>query len=124
MVGYTNSYWAGSGDDRKSTSEYVFHWGSRGISWAAKKQSIASLLTQEYVAAIEATCQAVWMRRMLKYLCHQQEGTTTIYYNNNFAITLSKNSIFYKRSKHIDTKYHFIRKLINNGEIVLQHCRS
>lgn len=41
----------------------------------------------------------------------------TIYCDNNFAIALSKNSVFH-------TKYHFIRELINNGEIILQHYRS
>ena len=25
---------------------------------------------------------------------------------------------------HIDSKYHFIRELVNNGEIELQHYRS
>ena len=27
-------------------------------------------------------------------------------------------------TKHIDTKFHFIRELVKNGEIVLQHCRT
>ena len=42
--------------------------------------------------------------------------------DNSSAIALSKNSVFHKRTKHIDTKFHFIRELVNNGEIVLQHC--
>ena len=28
-----------------------------------------------------------------------------------------------REQKHVDAKYHFIRELVNNGEIVLQHCR-
>ena len=32
--------------------------------------------------------------------------------------------MFHKRTKHIDTRYHFIRELVNNREIDLQHCRS
>ena len=64
------------------------------------------------------------MRRMLRDLCQDQEGTTTIFHNNTFAIALSNNYVFHNRTKHIDAKYHFIRKLINNNEIVLQHCRS
>eukprot|EP00253_Pinus_taeda_P031357 PITA_31357 len=70
LVGYTDSDWAGSVDDRKSTSCYIFHMGSGAISWASKKQSIVALSTAEaeYVAATAATCQAVWMRRMLRSL--------------------------------------------------------
>eukprot|EP00253_Pinus_taeda_P011023 PITA_11023 len=61
LVGYTDNDWAGSVDDKKSMSGYVFHLGSRAISWASKKQPIVSLsITEaEYVAAIVATCQAV-----------------------------------------------------------------
>eukprot|EP00253_Pinus_taeda_P002279 PITA_02279 len=70
LVGYTDSDWAGSVDDRKSTSGYVFHMGSGAISWASKKQSIVALSTTEaeYVAATAAACQVVWMRRMLRSL--------------------------------------------------------
>ena len=37
LVGYTDNDWAGSVDDWKSTSGYVFHMGSGAISWASKK---------------------------------------------------------------------------------------
>eukprot|EP00253_Pinus_taeda_P035307 PITA_35307 len=52
------SDWAGSVDDRKSTSGYVFHMGSGAIPWASKKQSIIALSRAEakYVAATAAAC--------------------------------------------------------------------
>eukprot|EP00253_Pinus_taeda_P033359 PITA_33359 len=126
FTGYTDSDWAGSVDDRKSTSGYVFHMGSGAISWASKKQLVVALSTAEaqFVAATAATCQAVWLRRVLRDLCHEQENGTTIYCDNSSAIALSKNYVFHKRTKHIDTKFHFIRELVNIGEIVLQHCRT
>eukprot|EP00253_Pinus_taeda_P025797 PITA_25797 len=67
------SDWAGSVDDRKSTSGYVFHMGSGAISWAFKKQPVVSLSAAEaeYVAAIAVTCQAVWLRIVLRDLCHE-----------------------------------------------------
>eukprot|EP00253_Pinus_taeda_P018875 PITA_18875 len=123
---YKNSDWAGSVDDRKSTSGYVFHMGSGAISWASKKQSIVALSTTgaEYVAATAATCQAVWMRRMLRSLGQKQAKVTVIFCDNSSAIALSKNSVFHKRTKHIDTRFHYIRELVNNGEIVLEHYRT
>eukprot|EP00253_Pinus_taeda_P022978 PITA_22978 len=62
-------------DDRKSTSGYVFHMGSGAISRASKKQPIVALSTAEaeYVAATAATCQAVWMRSMLRSLGQEQK---------------------------------------------------
>ena len=126
LIGYTDSDWAESIDDRKITSGYVFHMGSGVILWASKKQPIVDLSTIEakYVAATATTCQAVLMRRMLRSLCHEQVKGTTIYCDNSSVIALSKNFVFHKRTKHIDAKYHYIRVLVNNGEIILKHCRT
>eukprot|EP00253_Pinus_taeda_P019372 PITA_19372 len=117
---------AGSVDDRKSTSGYVFHMGSRAISWASKKQPIVALSTAEedYVVATTLACQEVWMRRTLRSLGQEQAKGTVIFCDNSSAIALSKNSVFHKRTKHIDKRFHYIRELVNSGEIVLQHCRT
>lgn len=71
----------------------------------------------EYVATIATTCQEVWMRSTLRDLCQNQEGTTTIFCDNSLTIALSKNYFFHNKTKQIDAKYHFIRVLINHGEI-------
>ncbi|KAL0367021.1 UNVERIFIED_CONTAM: Secreted RxLR effector protein [Sesamum radiatum] len=39
LVGYTDSDWAGSADDMKSTLGYTFSLGSGIFSWASKKQA-------------------------------------------------------------------------------------
>ena len=44
--------------------------------------------------------------------------------DNNSAIALSKNHVFHKRTKHIDTRFHFIRELVNDKEICLEFCKS
>ena len=78
----------------------------------------------EYVAATLAACQTLWMIRTLSTLQHEQNERTLIFCDNNSAIALSRNHVFHKRSKHIDTRYHFIRELINNNEISVEFCRS
>ena len=117
LVGYTDSDWVGSVDDQKSTSGYIFYMGSGAISWASKKQPIVALSTAkaEYVAATAAACQAVWMRKILRILGQEQVKGTVIFCDNSSAIALSKNSIFHKRMKHIDTKFHYIIELVKNG---------
>jgi hypothetical protein len=78
----------------------------------------------EYVAATTAACHAVWLRRLLKDMGHAVKYTTTIFCDNSSAIALSKNHVFHKKSKHIDTLYHFIRELVKEGEIILLFCGS
>lgn len=41
---------------------------------------------------------------------------------NKSAISLAKNPISHGRSKHIETKFHFIREQVTNGMIELQYC--
>ena len=36
------------------------------------------------------------------------------------AIFLTKNSVFHSKSKHIQTKYHFIRYLVKNKLVILE----
>jgi hypothetical protein len=103
LIGYTDSDCGGNIDDRKSTSGYTFHFGTGMVSWASRKQPIVTLSSAEaeYVAATSATCQAVWMRRMLKYLLQEQQEPTTVFCDNNSTIMLSKNHVFHKKTKHI-----------------------
>eukprot|EP00253_Pinus_taeda_P036571 PITA_36571 len=93
--------------------------------WQAAKRILRYVKAEEeYVAATAAACQAVWMRRMLRRLGQEQAKATVIFCDNSSAIALSKNYVFHKRTKHIDTRFHYIRELVNNGEIILQHCST
>ena len=119
IICYTDTDNGGSIDDKKSTYGYTFHFGTCVVSWDSKKQPIVtlSLAEAEYVALTSVACQVVWMWRMFKDLSQNQQEPTTIYYDNILAIALSKNHVFHKRTKHIDTRYHFIRELVKNKEI-------
>ncbi|XP_074590043.1 secreted RxLR effector protein 161-like [Curcuma longa] len=81
LCGFTDSDWASSVDDRKSTSASIFNLGSGAISWSSKKQATTALSSSEaeYVAATSAACQAVWVRRILVDL-HQQQKDATKYF--------------------------------------------
>jgi len=46
----------------------------------------------------------------------------TLKIDNKSAISLAKNPIFHGRSKHIETRFHFIREQVTNGMIELHYC--
>ena len=121
LIGYTNSDNGGDIDDMKSTYGYTFHFGTGVLRLDSNKYPIVTLSSaeEEYIAATSVACQVVWMRRILKYLLQNQQEPKTIFRDNSSAIALSKNHVFHKRTKHIDTRYHFIRELVNNKDICL-----
>ena len=110
LVGYSNSDWAGDIDDRKSTTGFLFYMGDTAFTWISKKQPIVTLSTCEakYVAATSSVCHAIWLRNLFKELSFSQEEATEICVDNQSTLALAKNPVFYDRSKHIDTRYHYI----------------
>lgn len=93
----------------------------------SKKQPIITLSTNEaeFLAATLCACQAIWPRQSLAELKFKQQGATTIYYDSNSAMKLSKNQVLHGRSKFIDVKFHFLRDLVEDGVTdLIIHCRS
>ncbi|KAA0058958.1 retrovirus-related Pol polyprotein from transposon TNT 1-94 [Cucumis melo var. makuwa] len=79
----------------------------------AKQATVAlSSSEAEYGAATLATCQAIWLRRMLTELQHEQEGASVIFCDNKAMISMTKNLTFHSRTKHIDIRFHFIGDLV------------
>ena len=50
-----------------------------------------------------------------------KQSKITIKYDNTSAINLSKNPFQHSRSKHIEIRYHFIRKHVANDNINLEY---
>jgi len=70
LVEYSDSYWSGDKSGRKSTAGYIFFLGGALISWNSTKEPIVVLFSCEieYIVALEAYCQVVWLETMLKEL--------------------------------------------------------
>ena len=70
LVGYTDADWAGNTGGHRSTSGFTFSLGSAAIAWSSKKQPTVALSSTnaEYRGAAVATCEAIWVKRLLKDL--------------------------------------------------------
>ena len=70
LAGFTDANWEGCVEDRKSTSSCCFNIGSGVVSWFGRKQkSVAlSLAEAEYMAASMASCEGMWLRKLLSGL--------------------------------------------------------
>ncbi|GJZ61178.1 hypothetical protein Tco_0617315 [Tanacetum coccineum] len=126
LEGYADSDWAGSIDDSKSTSGYIFTLGSGVFCWNSKKQSVVaqSSAEAEYISVAGAVNHAIWIRKLLSDLDLTQEVPTAIFCDNKSAIAIAENPVQHGRTKHINVKYHAIREAEKNEEVKLKYCTS
>ena len=73
----------------------------------------------EYVTACSASCEAVWIRKLLSNLFDLHLDATCIYFDNQSCVKLSENPVFHDKSKHIEIKYHYIRHMVHRGAVKL-----
>ena len=124
LIGYCDADWARDRDDRHSTSGNMFLMAGGPISWLSKKQAIVALSTSEaeYVALCTATQEAAWLRRLLTDLKVTNSEPTVVMENNQGAIAIAKNPTAHARTKHIDIRYHYVRKAVQEGVVELRYC--
>ncbi|GKE00586.1 hypothetical protein Tco_1388569 [Tanacetum coccineum] len=96
---------AGCIDTRKSTSG--------GIQF----------LEDEYVALSASCALVMWTRTQLKDYGFNY-NKTPLYCDSQSAIAISCNPVQHSRTKHIHTRYHFIKEQVENGIIKLYFIRT
>ena len=63
------------------------------------------------MALSEETQEAVWLKAFMRELDEEAgNGSIKAFEDNQGSIALAKNPEFHKSTKHIDTRYHFVRK--------------
>ena len=127
LHGYSDASGASDPDDRCSTSGYIFFYYGAPIVWGSRKQTYAVALSSmegEYLALTEAAKEAMFLRNLLSSLDLQQEHPTLILTDSEAALKHVKNNVNHPRSKHIDTRHHYIRHVFNSGDIDIRHVPS
>ncbi|EOY21445.1 Uncharacterized protein TCM_012998 [Theobroma cacao] len=123
LCGYTDSDFAGSNEDAKNTSGYLFTLGNGHFSWNSHKQSVVaqSSVESKYVVAAEAANQAFWLRKLLMDIKFEQKFPTNLFIDNKSAIAIVKNPIWHGKTKHINVKYHAITDTMEKNKINVQY---
>ncbi|RVX01687.1 Retrovirus-related Pol polyprotein from transposon RE1 [Vitis vinifera] len=124
--GFSDSDWAGCVDDMRSTSGYCFSFGSGVSSWSSRKQEVVAQSTAEaeYIAAVAAVNQALWLRKLLTDLDMKQEVSTKVFVDNQATISIANDPVFHGKTKHFKIKLYFLREVQKEGDIQLVYCNT
>ncbi|KAJ0502363.1 putative RNA-directed DNA polymerase [Helianthus annuus] len=126
IVGFCDSSHATNKTDGRSTTGMAFYFGTSLVSWNSQKQKTVALSSceSEFMAAAATACQALWLRGLLSELTGCKEKVVVLLVDNKSAIALMKNPVFHGRSKHINTRFHFIRECIEREEVRVEYVRG
>ena len=119
---YSDADWAGDVQGRKSTTGWCYLLSGACVSWSSKLQATVAMSTTEaeYVAMSEAVKEGVWMGGILKEmtgLAHHIQ----LYVDNQGALRLAQNPVFHSRTKHIDVRHHFLRDILERGDVGMEY---
>lgn len=123
LEGYADADFASDENSRLSRSGFIAQYGKCSVSWFSRKQTSVVLSTteSEYVASSEGARELMWLQKLLSEIT-EVHCIPKLFVDNNGAVKLSKSSqVFHKRSKHIDVRHHYVRDMVENNKILLEH---
>jgi len=108
---YSDSDFANDPEQRQSTSGGIILVARGPIIFLSRRQTLVGLSSteSEYVAACEITRELTWLKQFLSEL-NIEMGTPVLNLDNQSTIKQIQNGDTNRRNKHVDIKYHFVRK--------------
>nr|GEU54092.1 Gag-Pol polyprotein [Tanacetum cinerariifolium] len=125
LTTFSDADHAGCINSRKSTYKGIQFLGDKLVSWMSKKQNCTaiSLVETEYMVLSTSCAQVMWMRTQLQDYGFNY-NKVPLYCDSQSAITISCNPVQHSHTKHIHTRYHFIKEQVENGIIELYFSRT
>ncbi|XP_057959488.1 uncharacterized mitochondrial protein AtMg00810-like [Malania oleifera] len=120
---FTDADWAGSTEDRRSTTRYcTFVWENL-VTWRSKKQNVVaqSCVEAEFRAVAQGICEGLWLLKLLEELQIPVKFPIKLYCDNKAIISISLNPVQDDRTKHVEVDQHFIKEKVEEGTIYLTY---
>ena len=118
---YTDASFQTDRDDSRSQTGYVFIMNGGAVTWKSSKKS-----ESEYNAASDVAKEAAWMKKFIADLdvVPSIKKPIEILCDNTGAIALAKEPRSHQTTRHILRKFHYIREIIERGDIVINKVHT
>jgi len=114
LVSFSDSDWAGDKDNRRSINGFIIFLCGVPIVWRSKQQKTVALSSSEaeFVAISEAVKEILFVLQLLRTMNIPVEMPIKVRVDNMGAIFMSENASSGIRTRHVDTRYHFVREQV------------
>lgn len=127
LEAYSDSDFAGDKDTRTSVTGYILYLCGVPIAWKSRGQRSVTLSSTEaeYVALSEISCEILFVKQMLEFINREEiEFPIQVNVDNAGAIFMANNRTTSQRTKHVDTRYHFVREYVEDGILKVVYVMS
>ena len=97
------------------------------VCWFYRTQKCVTLSTSEaeYVGLGDEVKEFLFFRQVWRFMIPGKGMPCfPVFEDNQGALQLSKNPVSNSNSKHIDVCHHFLRELVRQGDIIVNHVPS
>nr|GEY25060.1 hypothetical protein [Tanacetum cinerariifolium] len=121
---YTDAGYLTDADNLKSQIGYVFVLNGGAVDWKSTKQRIfaTSSTDAEYIAAFDASKEAIWIRKFIYGLgiVLTIKEPIRMYCDNTRAIAIAKDDGVTKGARHFRAKVHYLRETIKLDDVKIE----
>ncbi len=122
-IGYTDASFA-VGEDKASISGLVIFVNGTPLIWGSMKQTTVadSTCSSEFVAASVCCKQLQHVENMFRFLGYLCPKPYKLYTDSQASLAIASNPFRMGQIRHIAIRYHLVRCMVLNGDVVLQFC--
>ncbi|XP_031285658.1 secreted RxLR effector protein 161-like [Pistacia vera] len=123
---YTNSDWASSLEDRRSTSGCYVFLGSNLLQWTSRKQKVVALssIEAEYRTLAQGATELTWFSSLFSKIGLPLLELPVIWCDNQSAGSLASNLVFHSKTKHIELDAHYVREQVTAHKLKVQYIAT
>ncbi|KAL2225951.1 uncharacterized protein LOC110011864 [Sesamum indicum] len=126
ITAYRDADWAGCVDSRHSLTGYCIFLDEALISWKTKKQTTVarSTVEAEYRNLGATTCELKWISYLLQDLHVSVLQPIPLYCDNQAAMHIFANPVFYECTKHLEIDCNLVRDQYKAGFVLSSYISN
>ena len=119
---FVDAEFAGDQDNRRSIMGRVIYLNDAPIGWNSKAMNSVTLssMEAEYISMLEGLKGLKFIFMCLKYLKMKVNLPMLVLIDNIGAIEMLDLKMGKCRTKHVDTRYHWIREFVNDDIVTVK----